>query len=120
HPLAGACGQPAVDEPLLAHQRRAHVGNDRDVVVVFERLRIHQEYARTLAIEPAHVDEAMIGAAPAAGAQDPGADRQRFDIVAVEISHGAPPCGVREPAPGTSVPGSGLLMRRAARRRAWT
>ena len=87
HQLDGPRGQPAVDEPLLAHQRRAHVGNDRDVVIVLERLRVHQGYARALAIEPAHVDEPVIRAAAAAGAQDPGTDRQRFDIVGGDLFH---------------------------------
>jgi hypothetical protein len=34
-----------------------------------------------LGIEPPHVEEPQIGAAAAAGAEDPGADRQRLDVV---------------------------------------
>ena len=36
---------------------------------------------RALAIEPAHVEEPVIGAAAAAGSEDPGADGERLDLL---------------------------------------
>ena len=43
--------------------------------------RRHQLHAVALGIEPAQVEQAEIGAAAAAGAEDPGADRERFDFL---------------------------------------
>jgi len=69
----------AVGEPLLTDQRRPHVRDDRDPGIVGQLERRHQLDPVPLGIEPAHVEEPEIGAAAAAGAEDPGADRQRFD-----------------------------------------
>ena len=79
--LHGAGDVAAVGEALLPDQRRAHVGDDRDPVVVGEIERRHQLDPVPLGIKPAHVEEAEIRAAAAAGAEDPGADREAFDVV---------------------------------------
>jgi hypothetical protein len=66
----------AVREAFLPDQWRAHVGDDRDPVVVRQIERRHQRDPMPLGVEPAHVEQPEIGAAAAAGAEDPGADRQ--------------------------------------------
>ena len=62
-------------------------------VVVVEHLRVHQVDPRAFAIEPAHVEQGVIGAAAASGAEDPGTDGQRFDVLGGELSHAATTCG---------------------------
>jgi hypothetical protein len=47
----------------------------------------HQLDTMPLGVEPAHVEEPGIRAATAAGAEDPGADRQRLDVVERQFSH---------------------------------
>ena len=79
--LYGAGDVAAVGEALLPDQRRPHVGDDRDEIVVGEVERRHQLDAVPRGIQPAHVEQTEIRAAAAAGAEDPGADCQRLDVV---------------------------------------
>ena len=44
--------------------------------------------AMPLGVEPAHVEQAEIRTAATAGAQDPGADRQRLDVVGGDLAQG--------------------------------
>jgi hypothetical protein len=44
----------------------------------------------SLGIEPPPVEEPQIGAAAAPGAEDPGADCERLDIVERDFSHRVP------------------------------
>src|SRR5438094_130012 len=75
-----------IGEPLLADQRRTHVGDDGHEVVVGEVHRIHQPHDHAVAVEPAHVQQREVGAAAAAGAQDPGADRERLDLGGADVA----------------------------------
>ena len=81
HQLDGARDGAAVGQALLADQRRAHVRHGGDPVVVGELGRRHELHAMALLVEGAHVQQPEIGAAAAAGAQHPGADGERFDVV---------------------------------------
>ena len=81
HHLDAACGQAAVDKTFLSDERRAHVRHNGNEVVVGERLRVHQAYRRPSRIEQAHVDQSVIRAAAATGAEDPRADSERFDVL---------------------------------------
>src|SRR5437660_686757 len=75
-----------IGEPLLADQRRTHVGDDGHEVVVGEVHRIHQPHDHALAVEPAPVQQREVRAAAAAGAQDPGADRERLDLGGADVT----------------------------------
>ena len=86
HDRDGAGEGEAVGQPFLADQRRTHVGDGADPVVVGEVGRIHELHAMAVAIERAHVEQRQIGIAAAAGAQHPGADGQRFDVVEREFA----------------------------------
>ncbi len=93
----GAGDVAAVGKAFLTDQGRPHVGDDRDRVVVIEVEGGHQLDPMPLGIEPAHVEEAKIRAAAAAGAKDPGPDRKGFDIVRCDRGGHArehPPSGV--------------------------
>jgi hypothetical protein len=81
HDLDGTCQGEAVGQALLADQWRAHVGHRAHPVVVGEVGRIHQPHAMAVAIESPHVEQRQIGVAAATGAEDPGADSQRLDVV---------------------------------------
>src|SRR6266480_3577676 len=80
HHRDGARDGARIREPLLAHKGRAHVRDHRHEVVVAERHRVHEPADGALAVELAHVEERQVGAAAAAGAEDPGADRERLDL----------------------------------------
>ena len=71
----------AVGQALLTDQRRPHVGNNSDTIVVVEIQRRHQLHAIALRVEPAQVEQAQIGTAAATGAENPGADSEGFDIL---------------------------------------
>ena len=86
HDRHGARQREAVGQPLLADQRRAHVGDGADPVVVGEVGGIHELHAMAVAIERAHVEQRQIGIAAAARAQHPGADGERFDVVERELA----------------------------------
>ena len=86
HQRHGAGDGAAVGQPLLADQRRAHVGHGGDPVVVQKLVRRHELHAMALLVEGAHVQKAEIGAAAAAGAQDPGADGKRFDVIQRDVA----------------------------------
>ena len=75
-----------IAEALLPDQRRAHVGDRGDPIVVGQLRRRHELHAVTLLVEGAHVQKAEIGAAAAAGAQNPGADGERFDVVQRDVA----------------------------------
>ncbi len=77
----------AVGEALLADQRRPHVRNHCDPIVVGEVERRHQPDTVPFGVKPAHVQEPEIGTPATAGAEDPGADRQRFDVVERQFAH---------------------------------
>ena len=81
HEACGTSDGLMIGQPLDADERRAHVGDDADPVVVAKVRGRHELDATALAIEHPHVEQRQIGIAAAAGAQDPGADRERFDIV---------------------------------------
>ncbi len=81
----GSGDAAAVGQALLSDQRRAHVGDDSDPVVVIEIERRHQLDPMAVGIEPAQIEQAEIGTAAAAGAQDPGADRQCLDVVEADV-----------------------------------
>jgi hypothetical protein len=83
----GARDGTAVRQALLADERRAHVRDGRDPIVVGEIVRLHQADSVPLGIESAHVEEPEIGAAAAARAEDPGSDGEGFDVVEGELSH---------------------------------
>ena len=93
--LDGAGDVAAVGEAFLANQRRPHVGHHRDPVVVGEIQRRDQFDAVPLGIEPPHVEEPEIRAAAAAGAEDPGADREAFDVVEGDRGCHAGPLSLR-------------------------
>ena len=84
----GARDRVRVGEALLTDQRRAHVGDDGDVVVVGQIHRVHERDDGALAIEPPHVQERQVRAAAATGAENPGADRERFDLVGGDGTEG--------------------------------
>src|SRR3954447_319200 len=71
----------AIGETLLPDQRRAHVGHDRDPIVIGEVEGRDQLDPLPLGIQAPHVEEAEIRAAAAARAENPGADSETFDIV---------------------------------------
>ncbi len=79
-----------VGEALLADERRAHVGDDGDQVVVGQLGRVHQPAHDALPVELAHVQERQVRAAAAAGAQDPGADGEALDLVRGDGPHQNP------------------------------
>ena len=82
----------AVGEALLPDQWRAHVRDHRDPILVGEVERRDQRHPMPLGIKPAHVEEPEIGAAAAAGAEDPGADRKAFDVVEGDFRCGVGHC----------------------------
>ena len=86
HQRHGTGQGAAVGQPLLADQRCAHVGDDAHPVVVGEVRRVHELDAIAFTIEGAHVQQRQIGIAATAGAEDPGADGQRFDVVGRDIA----------------------------------
>jgi hypothetical protein len=67
--------------------RRADPGDQGDRIVVGELLRIHQRDARTAVVQGEKVDVGEVGIAAAAGAEDPGTGRQRFELVASDLAH---------------------------------
>src|SRR6267143_3577370 len=81
-----ALDRARIGEPLLADQGRAHVGDDGHEVGVGEVHRIHQPHDHAVAVEPAHVQQREVRAADAAGAQDPGADRERLDLGGADVA----------------------------------
>ncbi len=81
----------AVGEALLPDQRRTHVGNRGDPVVVGQLGRRHELDPVAFLVERPHVEQAEIGAAAAAGAEHPGADGQRFDVVDCDVGQGHDP-----------------------------
>src|SRR6516162_10393279 len=75
----------------------------------------HQLDTMPLGVEPAHVEEPGIRAATAAGAEDPGADRQRLDVVERQFSHRAP---ISQDPASAKFPGStGKFPQKIASRR---
>ena len=86
HQLDRARDGAAVGQALLPDQRRAHVGHGGHPVVVGQLRRRHELHAMALLVEGAHVQQAEIGTAAAAGAQHPGADGQRFDVVESDVA----------------------------------
>jgi hypothetical protein len=88
--LDGAGDVAAVGEALLADQRRPHIRDHRDPIGVGDVKRRHQRDTVPLGIKPAHVQEPEIGTPATAGAENPGPDRQRLDIVECQFSHQAP------------------------------
>jgi hypothetical protein len=76
-----------IGEALLADQRRAHVGDHGDHVVVVQLGGVHQMARDTLSVELPHVEQREVRAAPAPGAQDPGADGQALDLIQGDRSH---------------------------------
>src|SRR6516164_2868246 len=86
----GAGDIAAVGEALLADQRRPHIRNHSDPIRVGEVERRHQLDTVPLGIKPEHAQEPEIGTPATAGAENPGADRQRLDIVECQFSHQAP------------------------------
>jgi hypothetical protein len=87
----------AVGEAFLPDQRRPHVRNHRDPVVVLEIERRHQFDPAPLGIKPAHVEEPEIRAPATPGPQDPRPDRQRFDVVQGDRCGHAIRCHCEEP-----------------------
>jgi len=85
--LDGAGYVAAVRKPLLADQWCPHIRDDRHPILVDEIQRRDQRHATPLGIEPAHIEKPEIRAATAARAEDPGADRQRLDVVERDLSH---------------------------------
>src|SRR5687768_10381667 len=73
-----------IRQALLSDEGRADTG---DEIVVREVLRIHQRDARTAVVKAEKVDVGEVGIAAAAGAEDPGAGRQRFELVAPDLAH---------------------------------
>jgi hypothetical protein len=86
HQRDGARQGATVGQPLLADQRRAHVGDDTHPIVIGKVGRVHELHAIAFAVEGAHVQQWQVGIAAAAGAEDPGADGQRFDVVGGDIA----------------------------------
>ncbi len=76
-----------IRQAFLPHKRRAHVGDHRHHVIIGQILGRHQPYARAFGIQPAHIQQAKIGRTTAARAEDPGADRQRLDVLEREFAH---------------------------------
>ena len=108
----------AVGQALLADERRPHVRHRRDPVVVRERVGRHQRDAMALGVEAAHVEEPEIGAAAPAGAEDPGADRERLDVVERELAgcgHANSSWSTRAVAETASSAGAATTRRSAAR-----
>ena len=87
--LDGAGDVMAVGEALLADQRRPHIRDHRHPILVGEVKGRHQHNTMPLGIEPAHVEEPEIGTPAAAGAEDPGADRQGLDVIERQFAHRA-------------------------------
>jgi hypothetical protein len=88
HQGHGAGDGAAVGEPFLADERGTHIGHHGHEVVVGEVLGCHQAHPVALGVQPAHVQEAQIGAAAAARPEDPGTDGERLDVVGGELAHG--------------------------------
>src|SRR5262249_49652684 len=63
---------------------------DGNGLVVGERGRVEERDDLALAVEPSQVEEREVGTAPASGAEDPGADRERFDLVECDRPDRAP------------------------------
>jgi hypothetical protein len=80
----------AIGEPLLANERCAHIRDYRHPILIGEGERRQQRHAMSLGIESAHVEQPEVRAAAATRAEDPGADRQRFDVVEGKFSHADP------------------------------
>ena len=70
-----------------ADQRRADAGHEGDPVVVGKVHRIQERDAHAVVVEAAEVEIGEIGIAAAASAEDPGAGRQRFELVAPDLAH---------------------------------
>lgn len=76
-----------IGQALLSHQGCAYAGDHGDEVVVGEILWIHQRDARAAVIQGEEVDVGEVRIAATAGAEDPGAGRQRFELVALDLPH---------------------------------
>ena len=64
------------------HVRDLLPGGAREhTIVIIKIQRRHQLHAIAFRVEPAQVEQAQIGAAAATGAENPGADGKRFDIL---------------------------------------
>src|SRR5206468_3257824 len=81
-----ALDRARIGEPLLADERRAHVGDDGHAVVVGEVHRVHQPHDDAVAVEAAHVEQREVRAAAPAGAEDPGADGERLDLGGADVA----------------------------------
>src|SRR5205823_11694969 len=75
-----------IGEALLADERRPHVGDDGDEVVVREVQRVHQPHDDAVAIETPHVEQREVRAAASARAEDPGPDGQRLDLGRADVA----------------------------------
>jgi hypothetical protein len=71
---AGRHDEARVGQPLLHHQRRAHGRDDGHRRVIAEVGGIHQPHDGAVAVEAAEVEKALIRAAAAASAENPGPD----------------------------------------------
>ena len=76
-----------IRQALLAHQGRADAGDHCDEIVVGKSLRIHQRDTRSAVVQGEKIDVGEIRIAAAAGAEDPGAGCQRFELVAPDLAH---------------------------------
>ena len=86
HQRDGAGDGATVGQSLLADQRRTHVGDGGDPIVVGQLAGWHELHAMALLVERAHVQQTEIGAAAAAGAEHPGADGKRFDVFQSDVA----------------------------------
>ena len=99
----------AVGQPLLSDQRRAHVGDRGDPIVIVEIVGRHELDAAAIGIQPTHVQQPEIGTAAAPGAEDPSPDSEGFDIVEGDVAKGhgrrRSDTVVKEPSPSRAMRG---------------
>ena len=69
-----------IAEAFLPNQRRTHLRDDGNHVVIIERHRVHHLHATALGVEPSEIERRDIGVTTASGTQNPGSRCERLDI----------------------------------------
>ena len=80
HHADGLGHDMAIGHLFLDHHRGTHLADAGDEIIIGEIERIHEADAPAGGIELPRLEQAVVGVAPAAGAEDPGAGRQIIQI----------------------------------------
>ncbi len=96
HQLDGLGDDGAVVQPLLDHQRRAHLADAGDERVIVELQGIDQVEDGAVGVKLLQLQQGLIGITAAAGPEDPGPRRQVFQVFEAQ------PAAIHSPLPAPS------------------